>query len=102
MGKEWVEYYVEKRARLGIKIIDIAPDTPVSRQSQKRDAELLRVTKLIPAKYIFDSEIDIYDDKVGIFSYSKDHPMAVLIQDENIAATMKQIFNYINDSIQSN
>lgn len=101
LGKDWVEYYVRKRARLGIRVIDVAPDTPVSRESQKRDVELLRLTKLIPPKYIFDSEIDIYNDKVGIFSYSKDHPIAVLIQDENIAKTMKQIFNYINDSIPS-
>lgn len=102
LGKDWVEYYVKKRTELGIKVIDIAPDTQISRDSQKQDKEFSRVTKLIPAKYVFNSEIDIYDDKVGIFSYSKEHPMAVLIQDENIAKTMKQIFNYINDSIASN
>ena len=99
MGKRWVDYYVKKRANLGIKCFDIAPDSEWSRISQKADTELLRITKLLPAEFSFNTEIDIYDNKLAIFSFSGDNPIAVIIEDAHIADTLKTLFDYIDRSI---
>ncbi|OGE77878.1 MAG: hypothetical protein A2751_02430 [Candidatus Doudnabacteria bacterium RIFCSPHIGHO2_01_FULL_46_14] len=99
MPHEWVEYYLQKRARSGIKCLDIAPDTEWSRKSQTRDKELLRETKLIPEQFAFDTEIDVYDNKTAIMSFSEKEPIAVIIEDNNIAKTMKKLFEYVYESI---
>jgi len=99
MPHEWVEYYLQKRARLGIKCLDIAPDTEWSRKSKTRDSDLLRTTKFIPEKFQFNTEIDIYDDKTAIMSFSEKEPIAVIIEDTNTAQTMKKMFEYIYESI---
>ena len=100
MGKDWVDYYVKKRASLGIECIDIAPDTEWAHKSKTRDKELRRITKLIPKKYLFNAEIDVYDNKVAIFSFSSKKPIAVIIEDENISRTVKVLFQYIDDTIK--
>lgn len=95
MDSEWLDYYLKKRTRLGIRCVDLAPNTEWSRRSKAVDKEVLRITKLIPAQFTFDTEIDIYDNKVGIFSYSEKEPIAVIIEDEAIANTMKTLFAYM-------
>lgn len=100
MGKEWVQYYVKKRTRLGIRCFDIAPDSEWSRISKKDDEKFDRITKLIPSSFSFNTEIDIYDNKVAIFSFSNENPIAVIIEDENIAHTMKTLYKYFDNSIK--
>ena len=100
LGQEqWVRQYIEKRAAKNIHCKIIAPDSKWSQWTQRNDATSLRVTKLIPAEYTFATEVVLYDNKVGLFSFSKDKPMAVIIEDENIAQTMRTIFRYINDGL---
>ncbi|MBI2607352.1 MAG: helix-turn-helix domain-containing protein [Candidatus Doudnabacteria bacterium] len=100
MGADWVYYYITKRAKLGIKCYDIAPDTDWSRESKKRDKAVARITKFIPIEYAFDTEIDIYDDKTAIFSFSENNPIAVIIEDKNIANTLKALFKYVDSTIR--
>lgn len=95
LGEKWVNYYMEKRTRLGIRCTDLAPDSDWARKSKKDDGKYLRTTKFIPAEYYFDAEIALYGDKVGIFSYAKENPVAVLIEDETITHAMKQLFDYM-------
>jgi hypothetical protein len=77
--------------------LSIFPDTKWSRWMKSNDAKELRATKLIPANYAFDTGITIYDDRVAFMSYSTEHPLAVIIEDQNISATMKKLFSYISD-----
>lgn len=95
LGDKWVRYYMEKRAKLGIRCTDLAPESNWARESQKDDEKYLRTTKFIPAEYFFDAEIALYGDKVGIFSYAKENPVAILIEDETISHAMKQLFDFI-------
>ncbi len=99
MGSEWVAYYIKKRTDLGIRCFDIAPDSDRTRSSMGEDKKYLRVTKLLPGEFSFNTEIDIYDNKVAIFSFSQDNPVAVIIEDANIAQTMKTLFRYIDTTI---
>ncbi|MDP3794466.1 MAG: helix-turn-helix domain-containing protein [bacterium] len=98
MGKEWADYYVAKRVRLGITCRAIAPESDWGRYAKNLDAQVNRVTKLIDPKYRFDTAIDIYDDKVAIFSFSKEEPMGVIIEDEPIARTLRTLFEYVSDT----
>ncbi|HEV3245176.1 MAG TPA: helix-turn-helix domain-containing protein [Candidatus Paceibacterota bacterium] len=94
MGEAWLVYYWKKRSRLDIECTVIAPDTEWSAIMKQDDEKYARITKLIPREFSFDSEIDIYDDKVGIFTFSQEHPIAVLIEDKTIHDTMKSFFNF--------
>lgn len=102
MGEDWVHYYTHKRKRLGIRCIDITPDTAWSRKSQSLDKGVLRTTKFLPKEYNFETEIDLYDNKVAIFSFSEDTPLAVLIEDQKISQTMKQLFLFIDSILITN
>ncbi len=95
MGIEWLEYYWKKRVRLNIKCTVIAPDNEWSRMMQKDDAKYDRTLKLIPKEFTFDSEIDIYDNKVGIFTFSQENPIAVIIEDQTIHDTVKTFFEFM-------
>jgi len=95
LDQKFVTYYLEKRARLGIECIDVVPATELAKKGSAADAEYLRETKFIPAKYNFDGEISIYDNKIGIFSYAPASPAAIIIEDETIAHMMKQLFDYL-------
>lgn len=96
MGTEWLEYYWKKRSRLGIECSVLAPDTEWSRLMQSEDRKYKRTTRLISKEFPFESEIDIYDDKVGIFTFSQERPIAVIIQDSTINSTLKAFFKLIS------
>ena len=99
LDPKFVNYYLEKRMRLGIRSFYITPESPLAREKQKDDTKYLREVRFIPEKYKMDTEISIYDDKVGIFSYAQENPVAILIEDETIAHTMKTLFDYIESTI---
>lgn len=100
MGKDYVDYYVNKRTRLGIKSLQIAPDTSWGKFIKENDSKCIRFTKLIPAQFAFDTEMVIYDDKLGIFTFTKNKLMAVIIEDESIVNSMLALFRYIDQSIR--
>ena len=102
LNQKFVQYYLAKRKALGIKAHYIAPKTESAVEAAKDDAKLLREVRFIPPQFDFASEISIYDNKVGIFSYAKENPVALIIEDETIAHTMKQIFNYIESTAEKN
>lgn len=92
LGEKWVRSYMKKRADLGISCTDLAPESEWARKSKADDGKYLRTTKFLPAQYGFDAELSIYDDKVGIFSYSQEHPVALIIEDAIISDMMKKLF----------
>ncbi len=98
LDQKFVQYYLEKRKRLGIRATYIAPKTANAIKAAQDDEKYIRKVRYIPAQYIFDSEISIYDNKVGIFSYAKENPVALIIEDETIAHTMKTLFDYIEST----
>lgn len=99
MGQEWWEYYWQKRTRLNIQCKVIAPNTEWARVMKQRDREFKRLTRFIPREYLFRTEINIYDNRVAIFSFSKEKPLAVIIEDEAIADTLKTLFRYIENTV---
>lgn len=98
LDQKFLKYYLEKRARLGVHCVDLAPESDWARKSKEDDAKYLRTTKFIPAKFNFDGEVSVYGNKVGLFSYAQENPIALIIEDATIAKMMKQIFDYIEST----
>jgi sugar-specific transcriptional regulator TrmB len=97
LGKEYVAYYTNKRTKLGIKSYQVAPDTTWGRFIKEKDAMFIRNTMIIPAEFSFDTEMVMYDNKLGIFSFSEETLIAVIIEDMPVVNTMKALFRYIRD-----
>lgn len=91
----WVEYFLKKRTKLGIRCLDLVPDTEGGRRSKADDHKYIRTTKFLPARYNFEGDVSIYDNKVGLFTYVKENPVAVIIEDTAIADMMKKFFDFM-------
>ncbi|OGJ51945.1 hypothetical protein A2335_00890 [Candidatus Peregrinibacteria bacterium RIFOXYB2_FULL_32_7] len=91
--KDYIENYLERRAKLGIKVRAIFPDTEKSREFIKNDKNLLRESRLINAKkYPFRSEINIYGNKIAYMSLDTNFLHGVIIESEAIVETERSIF----------
>lgn len=95
LDQKFVNYYLDKRSRLGIGGTTIVQEGERGEKTKADDEKFGRTTKFIPAKFNFDGEVSIYGNKVALFSYAKDHPVALIVEDKTIAHMMKQIFDYI-------
>lgn len=98
LGQKFVDYYIKRRIELGIYSEYMAPDTPFAREEEKNDEKYFRKVKFIPPQYAMETEISIYDNKVSLTSFSQENPITVLIEDANIARTMKKIFDYVRET----
>ncbi|MBI2025611.1 hypothetical protein HYT04_02390 [Candidatus Kaiserbacteria bacterium] len=93
LGENWATYYLKKRSRLGIKASVLAPEGEWARKAKTDDTKYLRTTKFLPAKYGFDAELALYDNKIGIFSYARENPIALIIEDSTISDMMQKLFD---------
>ena len=100
LDPKFVQYYLNKRTKLGIRATYIAPKTEAAIEATKEDEKYIRKAKFIPPQYVFESEVCIYDNKDGIFSYAKENPVALIIEDDTIAHTMKTLFDYIESTTE--
>jgi sugar-specific transcriptional regulator TrmB len=84
------EYY-KKRAKKGINIRSIFPDTPESRDRIKNNKEEKRESLLVPKNiYSFTPEINVYDKKVVFMSLKE--KFALIIESEELADGLKKAF----------
>lgn len=83
--------YYERRARKGIAIRGIIPDSPQARERTKHDSEELRTMALVPEKqFRFSPEINIYDNKLMIASWKE--KLGIIIESQEIADAMKKVY----------
>jgi len=90
---------VERRIKNKIFLKMIVPDLPKSWEWKKKDNSQLRKTKIVSNKmYPFQTEINIYNNKIALTSYKE--KIGVIIESQPIANTMKMIFNLCWNSIK--
>jgi len=91
----WPDYdkeYVEKRAKKKIFLKGIAPNDKWGKQVHTDDKKYFREIRLIdPKRFDFTNEINIYDDKVAIASFSSEL-IGMIIESKEIANTQRAIF----------
>ena len=91
VSKEWKKSYVEERVKHKILNKCIIPDTQETRDYIRNDKAEWRETRLVPhERYNFTNEINIYNDKVAIFSFRE--KIGVIIESHEIADTQRNIF----------
>ena len=84
------EYY-KRRAKKGIKIRAIFPESPEAKERANLDKEEIRESLLVPSKkFGFHPEINIYDNKVMIASWRE--KLGIIIESAEIADAMKKIY----------
>jgi sugar-specific transcriptional regulator TrmB len=84
------EYY-KRRAKKGIPIRAIFPESVDARERAKLDKVEKRQSVIIPAdKFSFHPEINIYDNKIMIASWREQ--LGIIIESSEIADAMKKIF----------
>ncbi len=83
------EYY-KRRAKKGIPIRAIFPDSVDARERASLDKEEMRQSLIIPQTFGFHPEINIYDNKIMIASWRE--KLGVIIESSEIADAMKKIY----------
>jgi len=84
--------YFKRRAKKGVPMRSIHPESPLSRAGQARDKDELRESALIPRdKFDWGPEIQMYDDKVNITSWKE--KLGIIIESQEIADAMRAIFD---------
>ncbi|MDO8626101.1 MAG: helix-turn-helix domain-containing protein [Candidatus Magasanikbacteria bacterium] len=84
----YAQNYFEKRAKRGIPIRGIAPDTEFAKHAKKVQNKFLRTTKLIPKeKFDFSPEIYLYDNKLAVFSFKE--RFGFLLESKEIVDALK-------------
>ena len=99
--RHYLKDYRKKRVERDIFLDILSIDGETCRELQKNDKEeLRRITVISGDGYLFQNEINLYDDKAAIISFKDE--IGVLIQNESIAQTLKVIFNLNKDLIKIN
>jgi sugar-specific transcriptional regulator TrmB len=83
------EYY-KRRAKKGIPIRAIFPDSADARERASLDKEEIRQSLIVPNTFDFHPEINIYDNKIMIASWRE--KLGVIIESAEIADAMKKIY----------
>ncbi len=91
--EDFIQKYVERRAKLGIKSQTVSP--PGIRHPLLGEEELLRSLRFLPREnFSLPAEISIYGDKIALISLRKDF-IATIIQSKDIAETLRILFEII-------
>jgi HTH-type transcriptional regulator, sugar sensing transcriptional regulator len=89
--KDFKKTYVKERVRRKIFDRCICSATAETMEYSKKDKEELREMVFVPKdRFNFKNEINIYNDKVAIFSFPE--KIGVIIESKKIAETQKMIF----------
>ncbi len=92
LGKYLKEFYIPERKRLHFPAWLLFTDDQDTRDYQKRDLEMNRISLLVPYKeFPFDICYHIYGDKIAFYT-SKPNMMGVIIENSFINKTQFSIF----------
>ncbi|MBM3261149.1 hypothetical protein FJY93_01885 [Candidatus Kaiserbacteria bacterium] len=90
--------FPKERARRDILIRSISRDTPFAREFSTKNRGLLRETKFIPAGEL-RTDISIYGDKVALMDLRGSPPSCVLIENKNLADTLRTVWKQLWDRL---
>jgi sugar-specific transcriptional regulator TrmB len=93
-GEVWTDNYIRERKKRKISTDVLAIKNSTSVDLAKSDIKDLRQIKFLPKEMNLDVDVVIYENKVLLISF--DIPIfAVLIEDEKISKSFKNIFNFV-------
>jgi sugar-specific transcriptional regulator TrmB len=92
-GPFW-EKHIQKRVANKIPARTIITDSEKARERAEKGPKELRTVKIIPAKFVHNSTIVIWKNKVAVFTYKKEM-MAFIIESSEYAKSQKQMFEFM-------
>lgn len=99
MGEEFMNHFMEERARRGVFIRPICPRNKTHEHYKKLDKEQKREIKMFdPERGRIYSSITIFEDKVLLLNLHQD-AFAILIQNKEVAETLKTIHRMVWESL---
>jgi len=99
ISEKFMNEYAKRKMKRRIKTRMLSPISKVALNFTKRfypknfDMNLVEILFINPEEFMFEYEIDIYDDKVSIISLNPDEMIGMIIQSKVYADTQKAIFN---------
>lgn len=87
--------WLERREKLGIRTYLITHDNDKKISHSLFKNNNLRETRLIPKEFIFNTTMDIYANKIAIFSHKDNVPHGIIIESENVAETLRKLFDFM-------
>ena len=88
-----VEDLIPLRIKNKLMAITFIADSKQAREVYKKDSFSYRESKLISKKkYPIPAEIDVYEDKVAMLGFDKEKFTGVIVQNKDIATSLKSIF----------
>lgn len=91
---------IPKRVRGKLHSKAILLENSLSRQAKAKDASQNRESKLVdPKKYPLPAEIDVYENKVAMLSFRKNSFVGLIVEDSDIAISLKSIFELAFEKI---
>lgn len=76
-------------------------DSDRARDLQKRNTKELREIFLVdPTTYPLPAEIDIYEDKIALSSFTQDDYVGLIIENQSFATTLKSVFLVLFDLLR--
>lgn len=95
---EFFPEYYKRRAKAGIHIQGIFPQSKYSTERVKKNKEEMRTSKFLPdEKMNFSPEINIYNNKILIVSWRE--TMAIIIESKELADFHKLIYDLLWESL---
>jgi len=95
---QYFNYFPKERAKRDILIRSISRDTPFAREFSKRNKGLLRETKFTKTDEL-KTDINIYGNKVALMDLRGNPMSSVLIENANLAQTMRAMWKLLWDSL---
>ena len=87
--------WIVRREKLGIPSKLIAYDYGTGKEPDLYPTNNFRETRLIPPKFAFDTTLDIYADKVAIFSEIDGKEHSLIIESPSISETFKKFHQFM-------
>ncbi|MFH0739869.1 MAG: helix-turn-helix domain-containing protein [bacterium] len=98
ISEEFFGNYVKKRIKKKIRVKVLLTNTRGNEKYEKEGVQVMRETKTFNyEKYPISNEIIIYDNKIALLSFHS--KIGVIVEDAELAMSMKSIWNFIWDSL---
>ena len=84
----------EERKQKKIKSLLLMDDSPQAKEVQARDKKEYRETKVLPLVNDMKTGIYIFGKSIAFFSFSQKEPVAIVIENEDVAKALESIFKH--------
>lgn len=89
--------FIKERVRRGIKVRVLQEKTGIIESLVEKDEEEFREIRFLPWRYRINTMTQIYGRKIAFLTFKKDNYIGVVIENEDIVATHRLMFNSIWD-----